>query len=133
MRFHTVHKFLLHAHSPQQYRELGRLVAEAKSIGRKELRATYEDQFMSALSKNATRAKNMNVLQHILGFFKKDLDSTSRREILGHIQDYRRGLVPMIVPLTLIAHYVRVLDVAYLRDQVFLNPHPKELALRNHV
>ena len=88
---------------------------------------------MSALSKIATRAKNTNVLQHILGFFKKDLDAASRQELLGHIEDYRRGVVPLIVPLTLVAHYVRLLDVSYLRDQVYLTPHPKELALRNHV
>jgi uncharacterized protein YbgA (DUF1722 family) len=133
VKFHTAHKFLLLAHSPKEFRELGRLVAAAKSVDRKELRATYESQFMSALSKMATRAKNTDVLQHILGFFKKELDSASRQELLGHIQDYRRGLVPLIVPLTLVAHYVRLLDVPYLQDQVYLNPHPRELALRNHV
>jgi len=133
VRFHTAHKFLLLAHSPKDYSELGRVVADAKSLTRSALRTTYENQFMSALSKRASRAKNTNVLQHILGFFKKDLDGVSRQELLGHIQDYRRGLVPLVVPLTLIAHYVRLLDVAYLRDQVYLNPHPKELALRNHV
>jgi uncharacterized protein YbgA (DUF1722 family)/uncharacterized protein YbbK (DUF523 family) len=133
VRFHTAHKFLLLAHSPQDFRELGRLVAEAKRIGRAELRAGYESQVMAALSKMATRAKNTNVLQHILGFFKKDVDGPSRQELLEHIQDYRRGLVPLVVPLTLVAHYVRMLDVPYLRDQVYLHPHPKELALRNHV
>ena len=73
------------------------------------------------------------VLQHMLGYFKKQLDGASRHELLAHIEDYRRGLVPLVVPLTLIRHYVRVLDVEYLRDQVYLNPHPKELRLRNHV
>jgi len=133
VRFHTAHKLLLLAHSPKDYRELGRTVAAAKRIDRKELRTGYESQFMAALSKMATRAKNTNVLQHILGFFKKDLDGPSRQELLGHIEDYRRGLVPLVVPLTLIAHYVRLLDVEYLHDQVYLHPHPKELALRNHV
>jgi uncharacterized protein YbgA (DUF1722 family)/uncharacterized protein YbbK (DUF523 family) len=133
VRFHTAHKFLLLAHSPKDYRELGRVVAEAKSLARTTLRTTYENQFMSALSKRATRAKNTNVLQHILGFFKKDLDRACRQELLGHIQDYRRGLVPLVVPITLVSHYVRLLDVAYLSDQVYLSPHPKELALRNHV
>ncbi len=133
VEFHTAHKFLLLAHSPKEYRELGRVVAEAKSYTRAELRTTYESQFMSVLSKRATRARNTNVLQHILGFFKKDLDTASRQELLGHIHDYRSGQVPLVVPLTLVAHYVRLLDVACLRDQVYLNPHPKELALRNHV
>ena len=133
VRFHTSHKFLLLAHSPAEFRRLGPLVAKAKSHGRRELRATYESQFISALSKTATRAKNTSVLQRILGFFKKELDNASRQELLGHIKDYRDGLVPLVVPLTLVAHYVRLLDVSYLRDQVYLNPHPKELALRNHV
>lgn len=133
VEFHTAHKFLLLAHSPKEFSELGRLVAAAKRIERKELRATYDAQFMAALSKIATRAKNTNVLQHILGFFKKELDAPSRQELLGHIQDYRRGLAPLVVPLTLVAHYVRILNAPYLRDQIYLNPHPKELALRNHV
>lgn len=133
VRFHTAHKFLLLAHSPKEFQQLGRLVAGAKRYGRGELLATYESQFMSALSKMATRAKNTNVLQHILGFFKKELDAASRRELLTCIRDYRAAMVPLVVPLTLVAHYVRMLDVSYLRDQVYLNPHPKELALRNHV
>jgi len=133
VRFHTTHKFLLLAHSPKDHAQLGRLVAGAKTTGRKELRQTYQRQFMAALSKPASRAKNTNVLQHILGFFKKDLDSATRRELLAHIMDYHRGLIPLVVPITLIAHYVRMLDVAYLRDQVYLNPHPKELALRNTI
>lgn len=131
--FHTAHKFLLLAHSPKEYGALGKMVAEAKSMGRKELRASYESQFMGALSKIATKPKNSNVLLHILGFFKKDLDAASRRELLDHVEAYRHGLVPLVVPLTLVAHYVRILDVAYLRDQIYLNPHPRELALRNHV
>jgi uncharacterized protein YbgA (DUF1722 family) len=68
-----------------------------------------------------------------LGFFKKDLDKAARQELLDHILDYRRGLVPLVVPLTLITHHVRLLGVEYLQDQVYLRPHPKELALRNHV
>ena len=133
VRFHTAQKFLLLAHSPQDYRELGRLVAAAKTHSRKELRETYEARMMAGLSKIATQAKNTNVLQHILGFFKKDLDRAARQELLDHILDYRRGLVLLVVPLTLITHYVRLLDFEYLREQVYLNPHPKELALRNHV
>jgi uncharacterized protein YbgA (DUF1722 family)/uncharacterized protein YbbK (DUF523 family) len=133
VRFHTAHKLLLLAHSPKEYRELGRLVAAAKTCGRRELRTTYETQFMGALSKTATRAKNTNVLQHILGFFKRDVDAASRQELVSHVEDYRRGLVPLVVPLVLVAHYVRMLGVDYLRDQFYLNPHPKELALRNHV
>jgi uncharacterized protein YbgA (DUF1722 family)/uncharacterized protein YbbK (DUF523 family) len=131
--FHTRHKFALLAHSEKEFRELGRLVAAAKSVSRQELRQTYENMFMSAMKKIATTRKNSNVLQHMLGYFKKDLDEASRHELLHHIQDYRAGLVPLVVPLTLLRHYVRILNVQYLQEQTYLNPHPKELALRNHV
>ena len=131
--FHARHKFLLLAHSPAIYRQLGRMVAESKSIPKAQLRADYESQFMAALKTIATTKKNVNVLQHILGFFKKDLDRPAREELIEKIEDYRQGYVPLVVPLTLVNHYVRLLDVPYLSDQVYLNPHPKELALRNHV
>ncbi len=131
--FHTAHKLVLLAHSPKAYERLGRLVARAKSRPRTELRDIYEREFMAALAKMATPGRHANVMQHIVGYFRDNLDDASRRELLGHIQDYRHGLVPLIVPVTLIAHYVRVFDVGYLKGQVYLSPHPKELALRNHV
>ncbi len=133
VKFHTAHKYLLLAHSEKDYRELGPLVAAAKKMPRDELRATYETQFMAALKRIASPAKHTNVLQHMLGFFKRDLDDASRAELQMHVQDYRQGRTPLVVPLTLIAHYVRILDVEYLKDQVYLQPHPRELALRNHV
>lgn len=131
--FHTAHKYLLLAHSQKHYRELGRMVADAKQLPREELRQAYQSRFMDGLKRIASPAKHTNVLQHILGFFKRDLDPASRAELFGHIEDYRQGRAPLVVPLTLIAHYVRVLDVKYLQDQVYLQPHPRELALRNHV
>lgn len=131
--FHTSHKLLLLAHSPQAFRELGRLVANSKSRPRRELRESYEHEFMAALTKLATRGRHTNVLHHMAGYFRKQLDDALRVELLGAIEDYRRGLVALIVPITLVAHYVRLYDVAYLKNQVYLNPHPKELALRNHV
>lgn len=133
VEFHTRYKFVLLAHSQQAYAALGRLAAEAGSWDRDALRERYEADFMGALRHIATPQRNVNVLQHIVGFFKDDLDRVSREELLNHIEDYRRGYVPLAVPLTLVSHYVRLLDVGYLRDQVFLNPHPKELALRSHV
>ncbi len=131
--FHTRHKFALLAHAEPEYRQLGKLVAAAKAVPRGELRSRYETLFMTGMKKIATAKKNCNVLLHMLGFFKKELDPHSKQELLSHIEDYRRGVVPLVVPLTLMRHYVRILDVPYLRNQVYLNPHPKELALRNHV
>jgi uncharacterized protein YbgA (DUF1722 family) len=88
---------------------------------------------MAALTTLATRGRHTNVLQHMVGYFRDQLDDASRRELLGCIEDYRRSLVPLIVPITLVAHYVRRFDIEYLKGQIYLNPHPKELALRNHV
>jgi uncharacterized protein YbgA (DUF1722 family)/uncharacterized protein YbbK (DUF523 family) len=131
--FHTVHKLQLLAHEPRAYEALGRLVARAKAIDRTELRRRYEDTFMQGLKTIATARRNSNVLLHIAGYFKKSLDGDSRAELLALIEDYRRGLVPLIVPITLVRHWVRVHDVRYLAGQTYLEPHPKELMLRNHV
>jgi uncharacterized protein YbgA (DUF1722 family) len=75
----------------------------------------------------------VNVLQHVLGYFKNRLGIQEKTELLEVIGDYHRGLTPLVVPLTLIKHYVQLFDVGYVRDQTYLNPHPKELMLRNHV
>jgi uncharacterized protein YbgA (DUF1722 family) len=121
------------AHSTVAYRELGRLVATLKQTPRVVFREQYESGFMDALAQVASRGRNANALQHAAGHVKKKLDSASRGELAELIHDYREGLVPLVVPVTLIGHHVRRLDVDYLNGQVFLEPHPKELMLRNHV
>ncbi len=133
VRFHTIHKYLLLAHSAQHYQVLGRLVGQAEHHRPKELALKYGELFMKALAVKATVRKHVNVLQHILGYFKTLLGASQKTELLGVISDYHQGLTPLIVPLTLIKHYVHLFDVRYIRDQVYLNPHPKELMLRNHV
>ncbi|MDO8357868.1 MAG: DUF523 and DUF1722 domain-containing protein [Nitrospirota bacterium] len=133
VQFHTIHKYLLLAHSPQQYQVLGRLVGQAERYRPKELANRYGELFMKALAMKATVRKHVNVLHHILGYFKDRLGAQEKAELLVVIGDYHRGLTPLVVPLTLIKHYVRIFDVGYIHDQVYLNPHPKELMLRNHV
>lgn len=133
VRFHTGHKLVLLSHSTQAYTRLGRLVAAAKTADRAALRAQYTAGFMDALAVIATRKRQTNVLQHMAGYFKKTLDAASREELLALIDDYRLGLVPLIVPITLFRHHVRVHEVQYLASQVYLSPHPAELMLRNHV
>jgi uncharacterized protein YbgA (DUF1722 family)/uncharacterized protein YbbK (DUF523 family) len=131
--FHTAHKLQLMAHSPQAYAVLGRLVAAAKGAPRDELARTYTSTFMNGLKTIATPSRNANVLMHVLGYFKKLLDTAARAELLALVEDYRHGLVPLVVPVTLIRHHVRVHRVAYLAGQTYLEPHPRELMLRNHV
>jgi uncharacterized protein YbgA (DUF1722 family)/uncharacterized protein YbbK (DUF523 family) len=131
--FHTAHKLQVLAHSPRHYGELGRLVADAKALGRAEVRERYAAGFMEALRHLATPRRQVNVLQHVLGYFRGRLDERDRRELAGLVEDYGRGLVPLIVPITLIRHHVARLEIAYLAGQVYLDPHPKELMLRNRV
>ena len=133
VELHTAHKLVLMAHSPRAYSELGRLVAGAKKMSRAEIHDRYISAMMAALRKIATPPRHINVLQHIIGYLREHLDTASPAELGELIDDYRRGLVPLIVPLTMIRHYVRQFDIAYLRKQIYLEPHPKELMLRNHV
>jgi len=131
--FHTAHKLLLLAHSPKHYTELGRLVAHAKGLSPRALETRYGALFMAGLTVKATAKKHTNVMHHILGYLKRDLDATDKAELLTVIADYHRGLVPLVVPLTLLKHHLARVNVPYLQDQIYLNPHPKELMLRNHV
>jgi uncharacterized protein YbgA (DUF1722 family)/uncharacterized protein YbbK (DUF523 family) len=131
--FHTAHKLQLLAHSETHYRALGRLVAEAKSFPDAELRVRYETGFMAALAKPATPRRHANVLQHALGHLRGKVDPAVSRELLAGIEDYARGLVPLVVPLTMLRHYVKLAEIAYLAGQIYLDPHPKELMLRNQV
>jgi uncharacterized protein YbgA (DUF1722 family)/uncharacterized protein YbbK (DUF523 family) len=131
--FHAAHKLILLAHSPKALPELGRLVAGAKGMPRAELRREYHEGFMSVLAILATRGRHANVLRHMAGYFKEQLDKEPRRELSAMIEEYRKGELPLIVPVTMLKHYVRQFGSDYLRGQVYLNPHPKELALRNQI
>jgi len=131
--FHTAQKFAVLAHSPSHYASLGRIVAAAGGARLTTRLTEYGALLMQALAIRASRARHANVLQHLAGFFKRRLEAAERAEVADVIRDYRLGLVPLVVPLTLIKHHVRRLGVAYLAEQVYLSPHPKELMLRNHV
>jgi uncharacterized protein YbgA (DUF1722 family)/uncharacterized protein YbbK (DUF523 family) len=130
--FHSRHKLLLMAHSPKQYQTLGHSVAQGKGGSLDDLFLRYQEGLSSALRQKPTNKKNANVLQHILGYFKKDLAPDEKQEALEGIENYARGFVPLIVPVTLMNHYVRKYYQPYLKNQYFLNPHPLELQLRNH-
>jgi uncharacterized protein YbgA (DUF1722 family) len=131
--FHSDHKLLVLAHSPKHYTVLGRLVAEARKYRPDKLHYDYLSALMEGLRFIATTKKNTNVLTHILGYFKKHLAQDDRHELLEVIETYHKGLIPLIVPIMLLKHYVSKHDEPYLRRQLYLNPHPIELMLRNHV
>jgi len=131
--FHTRNKLLLMAHSTKHLREMGRIVAQAAGLEVTEAFDRYQRLLMEALSLKATAKKNANVLQHAMGYFKKVLSPDEKQELLEVIEQYRLELTPLIVPITLVNHYVRKYEEPYLTQQTYLHPHPLELQLRNHV
>jgi uncharacterized protein YbgA (DUF1722 family)/uncharacterized protein YbbK (DUF523 family) len=130
--FHTRHKLLVLSHSPKHYTSLGRLVAKAKGMDQQDLYGQYLILLMEAVRLKATVKKHTNVLHHLTGYFKKDLSGDEKQELLEVIDRYYEGALPLIVPITLMNHYVRKYDQPYLKQQVYLAPHPVELKLRNH-
>ncbi len=133
VEFHAREKLLVLAHDTGAYRKLGAVVAHAKGAPRHELARTYAETYMRALAKLATRGRHANVLQHIAGYLKELATPDERQELQESIAEYRRGLVPLIVPVTLARHHVRRHRIEYLARQRYLDPHPRELMLRNHV
>jgi len=130
--FHSQHKYLLMSHSSKHLKQLGTLVADPKKYKRAELLERYFTLLMEGLTVSATARKQVNVLQHVAGYFKKQLSPTEKLELQEVVTQYHQGIVPLIIPITLINHYVRKYDDPYLREQYYLNPHPIELMLRNH-
>ena len=133
VRFHSRHKLLIMAHGARHVGFMGKLAAEARSRGLSSVFTEYEKLLMEALKSKATIKKNTNVLQHMMGYFKKQLSGEEKQELIEVIEHYHKGDFPLIVPVTLVGHYVRKYDQPYLKEQYYLNPHPLELRLRNHV
>jgi len=133
VKFHTRHKLLIMAHSVDIYRKLGKLVAEGKKHAPGQLYREYLNLLAGALKLKTTLKKNVNVLHHLMGFFKKVLTADERREVLELIDSYAKGYIPLIVPVTMFNHFVRKYGQPYLSQQYYLNPHPLELKLRTHV
>ncbi len=130
--FHTREKLLLLSHSQNHYRQMGKLVAAGKSMPVKDLYDNYENLFTESMALKATVKKHRNVLLHLMGYFKKQLSADEKQEMLEIFERYSMGYVPLIVPLTLVNHFVRKYQQPYLLQQTYLNPHPVELKLRNH-
>mgnify|MGYP001767849099 CR=1 FL=1 len=133
VEFHTCHKLQIMAHSPEMYREMGGLVASGKGIEHSNLLIRYGELFMQSFALQATVKKNCNVLHHIMGYFKKSINSAEKAELLEIIHSYHERLIPLIVPVTLLKHYIGKYGQEYLGKQTYLQPHPLELMLRNHV
>jgi len=129
--FHADHKYLVMAHNQAAYKRLGSLLADAGAQDLKALSQRYIEELMGALRRPATRRGHANVLQHLLGYLKNRLDREDKAEMLELIEQYRDGLVPLVVPVTLLKHHFRRHPHEYIERQVYLSPHPHELMLRN--
>jgi len=133
MDFHASHKYLLMSHSPVLLKGLGKIVAAINKQNHAESLDQYEKTLLEALHLKATSRKHTNVLHHIMGYFKKHLSMDEKAELIEVIERYRQNLIPLVVPLVLLQHYVRKYQEPYLLKQWYLHPHPDELKLRNHV
>lgn len=127
--FHSRHKYQLMAHSYQAYRELGRQVANHEKIPLDEVKPKYFTEFMRAMKKLAGRKKHTNVLQHIQGYFKKNLNTEEKAELSQLIYQYRDGLVPLLAPVTLLTHHLKKYPSDYLSQQTYFAPYPLEMGL----
>jgi uncharacterized protein YbgA (DUF1722 family) len=133
VQFHTRHKMTLMAHSRKHYQQLGQLVAQAGKHAMPDLLRDYGTMLMEGLAVKATPKKHANVLSHLQGHLKKHLDAADKEELVACIENYRQGLVPLIVPLTLLQHHFRRHPAPWVLEQTYLQPYPAELMLRNHV
>jgi uncharacterized protein YbgA (DUF1722 family)/uncharacterized protein YbbK (DUF523 family) len=132
MTFHARNKLLIQSHHEALMREMGRGLAGLKARETRAFFPQYETRLMRALKTLATVSKHTNILQHMAGYLRDEVDDADRKELAGIIEDYHQGLVPLIVPVTMLRHYVVKHGITYLLDQYYLNPHPLELKLRNH-
>lgn len=133
MAFHAAEEYLLLAHDPGVYRALERIVARAEKLERRKLAESYRRRFMAGLERRATPSKHIRVLRRMSGHFNGEISADEKAEIDQAIREYKQQLVPLIVPLTLVRHFVRRYKVESLFGQTYLQPHPSELMLRNRV
>lgn len=133
VKFHSRYKYLVMAHCYEDYKELGRLVANQDGLPIENLIEQYEQGLMKSLKKVANAKSHSNVLYHILGYLKENLTSSAKQELISVIEQYRKGMVTLIAPVTLINHYIKQFGNEYIASQAYLNPHPIELGLRNYL
>lgn len=129
-QFHSRYKYLLMAHNYKGYRELGNLLGTYVGDDITALADEYILGLMRALKRPASRKNNTNTLMHLQGYFKKYVSKVEKQEMSEAIDEYRQGLVPLYVPLTLLKHHLKVHPNEYLEKQVYFNPYPNQLKLR---
>lgn len=133
VHFHSTHKYMIMAHNPSDYTALGQLVAKGGKMELEPLLAQYFEEFMNTLKKRANRKSHTNTMLHILGYVKKTVDTTERNQFLKLVEEYRQGILPLVVPMTMLRHFIENHGNDYIRQQTYLHPHPDQLGLRNQI
>jgi uncharacterized protein YbgA (DUF1722 family)/uncharacterized protein YbbK (DUF523 family) len=133
MTFHSRHKLIVMSHDQNQARMLGRIVAVSHSGAMEAMADRYISALMACLKIVASRGNHVNVLQHIQGYLKNKLDADDKKELIETIESYRLGIVPLIVPITLLKHHFRKQPDAFIDNSYYMSPHPAELALFNEI
>lgn len=131
--FHARHKYIFMSHNQQKTRELGVLMANQNSLDLDTLAQRYLADMMILLRTIATRKNHVNTLQHIQGYLKTHLDNEDKAELSEMITEYGRGLLPLIVPITLLRHHFRKHPNEYIDQSFYMAPHPGEMMLLNHI
>ena len=132
-KFHAAYKYSIMARGSQYPSILGKIASSANRQNIKEVRQEYFTEFMKIMKIQATRKKHINTMQHIMGYFKNQLDFESKQELLSVFDSYKNYEVPLSTPMALINLFQRRFKNEYLSNQYYLNPYPKELALRANI
>jgi len=133
MAFHTGHKMQLMAHNPEKYRRLGHAVANAKKEDLSSFLAEYSTTFLEIMATAVSHKKQTDVLYHMFGFFKKIISSSEKQEFMRLVEQYKKQMIPMIVPITMLRHYLQKYPQPWLQAQVFFDPYPEEMLLRSYL
>lgn len=133
VEFHTNYKYLIYSKSSQSYKLLGSIVANHDKEDLEKVISEYKLKFLEAISQKGNIKKTYNVLLHIFGYFKKFITKEEKIEILETIEEFKQEIIPLIAVIKILNIYTKRFDIKYLKTQVFLNPYPKELALRSNI
>lgn len=131
IEFHSTHKLMLMARGSHYYQELGRMVAGTTSKDLEQRRNQYIQRFMEVMKVTTRRGRQVNVLQHIMGYLKNSISSEDKQELLSVFESYRQSQIPLITAVTLLRHHLRVHPQKYIAKQHYLVPFPETLALRS--
>ncbi len=130
-RFHAQHKYIFMSHSQSMAKELGHWLAQAHGEAPSEVMPQYLTKMMTLLKLRASRKGHVNTLQHLQGYLKNAISADDKAELVEIIDQYRNGLLPLIVPITLLRHHFRRFPHDYITESYYMKPHPKELMLLN--